>query len=61
MLVQLKILNVDKTASKRLPNGSRDEETVKINNKTQGKSFLILFLSKIEFRTYYFCLFSYIF
>ena len=32
---------------KRFPNGSRDEETVKNETKTQSKSFLFLFLSKI--------------
>ena len=40
LLVQLKILNVDKTAS-------RGEETAKKSKtKTQGESFLFLFLSK---------------
>ena len=32
---------------KRFPNGSGDEETVKNEIKTQSKSFLFLFLSKI--------------
>ena len=32
---------------KRFPNGSRDEETVINETKTQSKSFLFLFLSKI--------------
>ena len=34
------------TSIKRLPNGSRGEETVKNKTKTQGKSFLFLILSK---------------
>ena len=46
---------------KRLPNGSRGEETVKNKTKTQGKSFLYLFLAKMEFGTHfvYFYTFSY--
>ena len=28
-------------------------EAKRVNNKTQGKSFLFLFLSKMEFRTYF--------
>ena len=35
------------TKIKRLPNGSRDEETVNNKTQTQGKSFIFLFLSKI--------------
>ena len=51
------------TSIKRLPNGSRCEETVKNKTKTQGESFLFLFYfcQKREFKTYfvYFHTFSY--
>ena len=59
-LVQLKILNVDKTASKWL---LRSEETAKNKNKpkTQShESFLFLFLSKNAIEDV-FRFFSYIF
>ena len=35
------------TSIKRLPNGSRGEETVNNKTQTQGKSFLFLFVYKI--------------
>ena len=38
---------ISQTSIKRLPNGSRGEETVNNKTQTQGKSFLYLFLSKI--------------
>ena len=56
-------LNVDRllTSIKRLPNSSRGEADSKYKTKTQGKSLIFLFLSKIELRTYfvYFHTFSY--
>ena len=61
LLVQLKILNFH--LIKRLPSGSRGEETVNNKTQTKSKTFLFLFLSKkkMEFRTYfvYFHTFSY--
>ena len=51
----LKVLNVDKT----LPNDSRNNKTLNNKTKTQGESFLFLFLSKNGIEDV-FCLFSYI-
>ena len=42
------------TLIKRPSNGSRSKETVNTKTKTQGRSFLFLLLSKMEFRTYLF-------
>ena len=47
----LKVLNVDHDET--LPNGSRNKETLNNKPKTQGESFLFLFLSKMGFRTYF--------
>ena len=49
VVLQLKILNVDKT--KRLPNGSRGEETVKKQHKVIH--FYFYFCQGMEVRTYF--------
>ena len=49
VVLQLKILNVDKT--KRLPNGSRGEETVKKKHKVSH--FHFYFFQGMEVRTYF--------
>ena len=53
-IFRLKYNSKSLTSIKRPSNGSRSKETVNTKTKTQGRSFLFLLLSKMEFRTYLF-------
>ena len=53
-IFRLKYNSKSLTLIKRPSNGSRSKETVNTKTKTQGRSFLFLLLSKMEFRTYLF-------